>query len=97
MTQSRNASLSASLSVFEPEVTGTTVAPSSFMRKTLIDWRAMSVSPMYTTHSIPMRAQTVAVATPCWPAPVSAMMRRLPMRRAISAWPMVLLILCAPV
>ena len=25
-------------------------------------------------------AQTVAVATPCWPAPVSAMMRRLPMR-----------------
>ncbi len=43
------------------------------------------------------RAQTVAVATPCCPAPVSAMMRRLPMRRASSACPTVLLILCAPV
>jgi hypothetical protein len=39
----------------------------------------------------------VAVATPCWPAPVSAMMRGLPMRLASMAWPMVLLILCAPV
>ena len=39
----------------------------------------------------------MAVATPCWPAPVSAMMRRLPMRRASSTWPSVLLILCAPV
>ena len=28
----------------------------------------------------PSSAQTVAVATPCWPAPVSATMRRLPMR-----------------
>ena len=37
------------------------------------------------------------VATPCWPAPVSAMMRVLPMRRASSAWPSALLILCAPV
>ena len=35
---------------------------------------------MYTMHSMPMRAQTVAVATPCWPAPVSAMMRLFPMR-----------------
>ena len=52
---------------------------------------------MYTTHSSPKRAQTVAVATPCWPAPVSAMMRRLPIRSASSAWPIVLLILCAPV
>jgi hypothetical protein len=32
VTQSRSASLSASFSVFEPECTGTTVAPSSFMR-----------------------------------------------------------------
>ena len=40
---------------------------------------------------------TVAAATPCCPAPVSAMMRFLPMRLASSAWPMVLLILCAPV
>ena len=43
------------------------------------------------------RAQTVAVATPCWPAPVSAMMRFLPMRMASRIWPTVLLILCAPV
>ena len=40
---------------------------------------------------------TVAEATPCWPAPVSAMMRVLPIRFASMAWPMVLLILCAPV
>ncbi|CFN68621.1 Uncharacterised protein [Bordetella pertussis] len=39
----------------------------------------------------------MAVATPCWPAPVSAMTRGLPMRRASSAWPMQLLTLCAPV
>ena len=52
---------------------------------------------MYTTHSSPKRAQTVAVATPCWPAPVSAMIRRFPIRSASSAWPIVLLILCAPV
>ena len=37
------------------------------------------------------------LATPCWPAPVSAMIRVLPIRDASSAWPMVLLILCAPV
>ena len=52
---------------------------------------------MYTTHSSPNRAHTVAVATPCCPAPVSAMMRRLPIRSASSACPIVLLILCAPV
>ena len=37
----------------------------------------MSSVPMYTTHSRPRRAATVAVATPCCPAPVSAMMRAL--------------------
>ena len=42
-------------------------------------------------------AQTVAVATPCCPAPVSAMMRFLPIRRASRACPRQLLILCAPV
>src|SRR6266700_1999721 len=46
---------------------------------------------------MPKRAHTVAVATPCWPAPVSAMMRRLPMRRASSAWPSALFSLWAPV
>src|SRR6478672_12700609 len=42
-------------------------------------------------------AHTVATATPCWPAPVSAMMRVLPMRRASRTCPAVLLILWAPV
>ena len=37
------------------------------------------------------------MATPCWPAPVSAMTRGLPIRAASSAWPTALLILCAPV
>ena len=67
------------------------------MRKTLACWRSMSVVPMYTTHCMPKRAATVAVATPCMPAPVSAMMRCLPMRLASRIWPMQLLILCAPV
>ena len=35
---------------------------------------------MYTTHSNPNSAHTVAVATPCCPAPVSATTRCLPMR-----------------
>mmetsp|Transcript_7998 Transcript_7998/g.18711 ORF Transcript_7998/g.18711 Transcript_7998/m.18711 type:complete len:239 (-) Transcript_7998:901-1617(-) len=39
----------------------------------------------------------VDVATPCCPAPVSAMMRGFPIFLARSAWPMALLILCAPV
>ena len=48
-------------------------------------------------HSIPNRAAIVAVATPCCPAPVSAMTFVLPMRRARMPWPTTLLILCAPV
>ena len=39
----------------------------------------------------------MAVATPCWPAPVSAMTRFLPIRFASSACPSALLILWAPV
>jgi len=41
--------------------------------------------------------QAVAVATPCCPAPVSAMIRGFPIRFASNACPTVLLILCAPV
>ena len=37
------------------------------MRKTLGFCRSTSVAPMKTTHFSPNRAQTVAVATPCWP------------------------------
>ncbi len=50
-----------------------------------------------TRHCIPSRAQAVAVATPCCPAPVSAMMRDLPNFLASSTCPKALLILCAPV
>ena len=46
---------------------------------------------------MPISAHTVAVATPCCPAPVSAMMRVLPIFFASRICPTVLLILCAPV
>ena len=46
---------------------------------------------------MPSRAAAVAVATPCWPAPVSATSRVLPMRLASRAWPSTLLILWEPV
>lgn len=96
-TQSRRASLIASLRVRAPIATGTTSAPSICMRATFRAWRRVSSSPMYTVHSMPNSAAAVAVATPCWPAPVSAIRRVLPMRRASSAWPITLLILCEPV
>ena len=96
-TQSRSASSIAARSVRSPLVTGTTVAPSSRMRPTLGAWRSMSIAPMYTVQGSPSRAQAAALATPCCPAPVSATMRLAPRRRASSACPMALLILCAPV
>ena len=40
--------------------------------------RIVSSSPMKTSHSISISAAAVAVATPCCPAPVSAMTRVLP-------------------
>jgi len=46
---------------------------------------------------MPKSAATVAVATPCWPAPVSAISRLFFSRRATSACPIVLLILGAGV
>ena len=58
-------------------LTGTTSAPRSRMRKTLRAWRSTSTAPMNTLHRKPNRAAAVAVATPCWPAPVSAMTGRL--------------------
>ncbi len=45
-TQSRSASLMASLSVALPESTGITLAPSSSMRATLSAWRLTSTEPM---------------------------------------------------
>ena len=67
------------------------------MRKTLSSWRFVSTSPMKTVHSRPKRAAAVAEATPCWPAPVSAIMRVLSIRFVSSAWPTTLLSLCEPV
>ncbi len=80
VTQSRSASFIASFSVRPPACTGRTSAPSNFMRKTFGFCRSTSTSPHETMHCRPKQAQAVAVATPCWPAPVSAMMRCLPMR-----------------
>src|SRR4051812_42060480 len=67
------------------------------MRNTLRAWRSTSTAPMKTMQSRPKSAHAVAVATPCCPAPVSAMTRVLPMRRVSSACPSTLLILCEPV
>ena len=87
----------ASFRVDEPAVTGRTSAPSIFMRTTLGAWRSTSTDPMNTTQGMSNSAQAVAVATPCWPAPVSAITRVLPMRLAKSTWPSTLLILWLPV
>ncbi len=67
------------------------------MRTTLGAWRSTSTEPMKTTQGMSNSAQAVAVATPCWPAPVSAITRVLPMRLARSTWPSTLLILWLPV
>ena len=45
----------------------------------------VSSVPMYTRHRRPRSAAAVATATPCCPAPVSAMTRALPIRRASRA------------
>jgi hypothetical protein len=87
-TQSRSASFVASLSVSAPDCTGTTSAPSSFMRNTFGAWRSTSIGAhVDDAGQAKARRTTVAVATPCWPAPVSAMIRYLPMRRASRIWP----------
>ena len=97
LIHSRIASLVASLSVLLPLSTGKTSVPIALMRKTFSSCRRMSSVPMYTRQGSPNRAAAVAVATPCIPAPVSAITRVLPIRFVSIAWPMALLILCAPV
>ena len=87
----------ASFKVPVPEATGITSAPNNFIRNTFGDCLRISSSPMYTIHFKPNRAATVAVATPCCPAPVSAIILVLPIFFASRIWPMQLLILCAPV
>mmetsp|Transcript_6582 Transcript_6582/g.15701 ORF Transcript_6582/g.15701 Transcript_6582/m.15701 type:complete len:275 (-) Transcript_6582:587-1411(-) len=97
VTQSRMASLMASFKVCDPLFTATTLAPNIFILNTFSFCLSTSTAPMYTMHSIPNSAQAVAVATPCWPAPVSAMMRLFPIFLAKRACPTALLILWAPV
>ena len=91
------ASFTASFSVRLPEVTVLTSAPNNSIRKTLSSWRLVSTSPMKTVHSSPNSAAAVAAATPCCPAPVSAIMRALPIRLVSSACPTTLFSLCEPV
>src|SRR6185437_3509561 len=50
----------AARSVRSPLVTGTTLVPSRRMRPTFGAWRCMSISPMYTVHGRPRRAQAAA-------------------------------------
>ena len=89
--------LTASFNVFVPLSTACTFAPSSSIRYTFNAWRIVSSFPMKISHSIPNSAAAVAVATPCCPAPVSAISLVLPIFLARSAWPSTLLILCEPV
>ena len=74
-----------------------TSAPSRRMRKTFNSCRRMSSVPMYTTHSKPSSAHTVAVATPAGPRPSRQSHGFLPMRSISKPCPRQLLILCAPV
>ena len=81
VTQSRIASLMASLSVAVPAVTDRTSAPSVPMRSTFGLGARYPPRPCRRRTAGRERA-AVAVATPCWPAPVSAIRRVLPSRRA---------------
>ena len=78
----RMASLMASFKVRLPDSTGTTFAPRVFIRNTLSFCRSQSAAPMYTVQSRSNKAHTQAVATPCCPAPVSAMMRFFPAKES---------------
>ena len=87
----------ASLSVPAPAVTGRTRRRASSCARRV----GMLTGDVGRAHEDgggePEAAATVAVATPCWPAPVSAMMRVLPIFLAKRIWPRQLLILCEPV
>ena len=92
-----NAESTASFRERPSRSTETTFVPSRRMRTTLGCCLATSIAPMWISQSRPTIAAAVARATPCWPAPVSAIRLRLPMRLASSASPIVWLILWAPV
>ena len=97
VTQSRMASLMASFSVREPDGHRHHLGAQQPHAEDVERLAPTSSSPMYTAHSSPSSAATVAVATPCWPAPVSAMMRGLAHALGQQGLAEALLILCAPV
>ena len=79
--QWRIASLMASLSV-RPLVTGGFDLGAEDLHAVHVQLLATNVLLSHVDHAGEAeRAEAVAVATPCWPAPVSAMTRPLPMRR----------------
>ena len=98
MTHWRMASFMASLRVAAPRGHGGDLRPQHPHAE---DVRLLPPDVLGAHEDLAVHAEaappTVAVATPCWPAPVSAMSRFLPIRRAKRAWPRVLLILWAPV
>jgi hypothetical protein len=96
-TQSRIAAEVASLSVRAPASTGRRGAEQLHPLDVGLLAADVLGRPCRRRIRGPSSAQAVAVATPCWPAPVSAMIRGLPMRLASSACPSALLILCEPV
>jgi hypothetical protein len=68
-------------------VTGTTVGAQQ-LHAVDVDRLALDVDRAHVDDALePEPRRDRRGATPCWPAPVSAMMRRLPMSRASSAWP----------
>ena len=85
------------LQCFTPRFDGVTFAPRSFILLTFGDCRATSTLPIKISHSSPRRAAHVAVATPCCPAPVSAIILLFPMYLASRACPRALFSLCEPV
>ena len=97
-TQSRSASLTASFSVRLPLSHGLDLgaeqAHAEHVERLALRRRRRPCTPCTPARSARRRSR---VATPCWPAPVSATSRVLPIRLASSAWPRTLLILCEPV
>ena len=97
VTQSRIASLIASFSVRLPRVDAAHLGAEQAHAEH-VERLPLHVLGAHVDDALEAEQRAaVAVATPCWPAPVSATMRVLPMRTASSAWPSALLILCAPV
>ena len=97
VTQSRIASLMASLRVRLPACTGHDLGAEQ-AHPGHVERLPPGVLLAHVDDALEAEQRAaVAVATPCWPAPVSAMTRVLPIARVSSACPSTLLILCEPV